>query len=132
MAINNSPPIIGSKELVIQTIAMPAATNALGDIFGGWILSQMDLGGALLAKKTCKNKIVTVAIDAMKFHKPVRVGDVVSCYASVVKIGRTSVAIKVEVWITPFESEGALQQVTEGVFTYVCIDEKGVPKPIPR
>src|ERR1700758_5415702 len=86
-------------ELVIQTIAMPRDTNRNGDIFGGWLVAQMDLGSAILAAKVAKARVVTVAIEAMSFLQPVRVGDTVACYAWVDKIGRTSMRIGVEVWV---------------------------------
>lgn len=111
----------------MQTIAMPADTNASGDIFGGWLVSQMDLGGAVLAKQIARVRVVTVAIDSMVFHKPVRVGDVVSCYATEVKRGSTSLKIKVEVWVIP-DGHGPLTQVTEGMFTYVALDRTGRPQ----
>src|SRR5213083_2939266 len=86
-------------ELVIRTIAMPADTNPNGDIFGGWVMSQMDLGSGILASKTAKTRVVTVAVEGMSFLHPVRVGDTVACYAWVEKIGRTSMIIPVEVWV---------------------------------
>src|SRR5213079_1302465 len=86
-------------ELVIRTIAMPADTNPSGDIFGGWIMSQMDLGSGIIAAKTAKTRVVTVAMEGMSFLQPVRVGDTVACYAWVEKIGRTSMVIPVEVWV---------------------------------
>src|SRR5438046_10505028 len=88
-------------ERVIQTIAMPKDTNANGDIFGGWVTSQMDLGSGILAAKTAHARVVTVAMEGMSFIEPVRVGDTVSCYARVYKIGRTSMTIPVEVCVTP-------------------------------
>lgn len=115
-------------ELVTRTLAMPANTNAAGDIFGGWLLSQMDIGGALLAKSLAENRVATIAIDAMKFHHPVWVGDVVSCYASVTKKGNTSVTVKVQVWTTSIKMKDTM--VTEGLFTYVSLDRHGRPTPI--
>lgn len=116
-------------ELVIRTLAMPANTNRYGDMFGGWLVSQMDLGGAVLAHECSHERMTTVAIDKMVFISPVYVGDVVSCYAKVIKKGRTSVGINVEVWVDRLGDQ-SLQKVTEGVFTYVCIDDNGRPKPI--
>src|SRR5712691_8016516 len=102
-------------ELVIQTIAMPKDTNRDGDIFGGWLVSQMDLGSAILAAKVAKARVVTVAIEAMSFLQPVRVGDTVACYARVEKIGRTSMVIPVEVWVQRYmRTEQTL--VTRAVF----------------
>ena len=113
-------------ELVIRTIAMPRDTNPSGDIFGGWIMSQMDLGSGILAAKTAKSRVVTVAIEAMSFLLPVRVGDRVACYARVEKIGRTSMVIPVEVWVQRYMS-GEEVRVTQGVFTYVAIGGDGKP-----
>ena len=113
-------------ELVIRTIAMPKDTNANGDIFGGWLVSEMDLGGAILAKSICGCRITTVAIEKMAFLKPVRVGDVVCCYGECVKIGNTSMQIKLEVW-TISSAEEPRTKVTEGLFTYVAIDDQGRP-----
>src|SRR5919197_2633486 len=91
-------------ELVIQTIAMPKDTNRDGDIFGGWLVAQMDLGSAILAAKVSKARVVTVAIEGMSFLHPVRVGDTVACYAWVERIGRTSMVIPVEVWVTRYKT----------------------------
>lgn len=115
--------------LVTQTLPMPADTNANGDIFGGWLLSQMDIGGAILAGDISQSRTVTIAIDSMVFHKPVKVGDLVSCYASLLKMGRTSMTVKIEVWIRHHASEERLK-VTEGVFTYVAVDRHGRPHPV--
>jgi acyl-CoA thioesterase YciA len=116
-------------ELVLQTVAMPNAANAYGDIFGGWLVSQMDIGGAVLAHTLAKNKVTTVAIDKMVFMKPVFVGDLVCCYASVLKTGRSSITIKVQAWVKRMRYLEQLQ-VTEGIFTFVAIDNKRKPKPI--
>ena len=118
-------------ELVIQTIAMPKDTNPNGDIFGGWLMSQMDLGSGILAAKTAKGRVVTVAMEGMSFLEPVRVGDTVACYARVEKIGRTSMKIPVEVWVRRY-MHGHLIRVTRGVFTYVAVDAAGRPIPVPR
>lgn len=117
--------------LAIQAIAMPADTNVNGDIFGGWLVSQMDLAAGVLAKQLSKSRAVTVAIDSMVFHRPVKIGDVVCCFTELLKIGRTSMTIKVTAWIVRFEEED-YQQVTEGVFTYVAIDDNGRPQPVNR
>jgi acyl-CoA thioesterase YciA len=116
-------------ELVIQTLAMPNNANVYGDIFGGWLVSQMDLGGAILAHRCAKNRVTTVAIERMAFLKPVYIGDLVCCYASVFKTGRTSITIKLDVWVIRMRM-GAKEHVTEGLFTFVAIDEKGKPKHI--
>ncbi|MFN2508609.1 MAG: acyl-CoA thioesterase [Chthoniobacterales bacterium] len=118
-------------ELVIQTIAMPADTNPNGDIFGGWLMSQMDLGSGILAAKTAKARVATVAMEGMSFLEPVRVGDTVACYAWVERIGRTSMTIPVEVWVQRF-MDGRQVLVTRGVFTYVALDSAGKPMPVVR
>lgn len=113
----------------MRTLAMPADTNANGDIFGGWIMSQMDIAGGILAKEAAGTRVVTVAVEAMRFHKPVKVGDVACCYGSIVRIGNTSITIHLEVWVKPVlrKSEETCPRfkVTEADFTYVAIDESG-------
>ncbi len=118
-------------ELVIRTIAMPADTNANGDIFGGWLMSQMDLGAAIIAKNLSRSRVTTVAVDGMVFHNPVYVGDIVNCHASLQKVGRTSMRIGIEAWVQRGK-DGQLLRVTEGVFTYVAIDDQGRPHPVHR
>jgi acyl-CoA thioesterase YciA len=118
-------------ELVIQTIAMPKDTNPSGDVFGGWLMAQMDLGSGILATKTAKCRVVTVAMDGMSFLEPVRVGDTVACFARVEKIGRTSMTIPVEAWVRRYRS-GELVRVTRAVFTYVAVDAEGNPIPVKR
>lgn len=122
-------------EQIIRTRPMPADTNPNGDIFGGWILSQMDSAGGILTAEIAKGRVVTVAVEGMTFHKPVKVGDVVCVYGYCSKIGRTSMRINMEVWIKPLYRSGGLTEryiVTEGVFTYVAIDENGRPRPVPQ
>jgi acyl-CoA thioesterase YciA len=119
-------------ELVVQTIAMPKDTNPSGDIFGGWVMSQMDLGSAILASKTAKARVVTVAMEGLSFLQPVGVGDTVACYAWVEKIGRSSMKIPVEVWVQRFRQHSEPILVTRGVFTYVAVDESGRPIPVKR
>jgi acyl-CoA thioesterase YciA len=116
-------------EPAIRTIAMPADTNPHGDIFGGWLLCQMDLAGGNVAVRRAGGRVVTVAITAMTFHRPVCVGDEVSCYGSVEKIGHTSIAIKVESWVRRGTGVTPIK-VTEGLFTYVRVDASGHPQPI--
>jgi acyl-CoA thioesterase YciA len=118
-------------ELVIQTIAMPKDTNPSGDVFGGWLMSQMDLGSGILATKTAKGRVVTVAMEGMSFLQPVRVGDTVACYARVEKIGRTSMTIPVEAWVRRYRT-GEVLRVTRAVFTYVSVDAEGKPIPVQR
>lgn len=128
---DSAPPVEPHGELVIRTIAMPADTNANGDIFGGWLLSQMDLGGAIYARNIARSRVTTVAIDAMAFLNPVYVGDIVNCHASLTKTGRTSMKIDVEAWVQRAK-DGSLVRVTEGCFTYVALDEHGRPHPVHR
>jgi acyl-CoA thioesterase YciA len=113
--------------LALQTIAMPADTNPAGDIFGGWLLSQMDLAGAVIARRRTPGRFATVAVEAMKFHRPVLVGDLVSSYGEVVRVGRTSLSVRVEIWVQR-EALNAPLKVTEGVFTYVAIDADRRPR----
>ncbi|HUC51397.1 MAG TPA: acyl-CoA thioesterase [Xanthobacteraceae bacterium] len=110
---------------------MPADTNPHGDIFGGWLLCQMDLAGATVATRRAGGRVVTIAITAMVFHRPVCVGDEVSCYASVAKIGNTSLTIKIESWARRARGADTVPiKVTEGLFTYVKVDADGRPQPI--
>src|SRR5207302_10640822 len=118
-------------DLCIRTLAMPADTNANGDIFGGWLLSQMDVGGGVFASKIAKSRTVTVAIDAMNFRKPVFVGDLVSVHANLVRVGRTSVTIHLEAWVVRRKETKPIL-VTDGNFTYVAIDEQGLPRAIQK
>ena len=114
----------------LRTLAMPADTNPNGDIFGGWLLAQMDIGGGVVAVARAGGRAATVAIDAMTFLKPVQVGDIVSVYAEVVHIGRTSLKVRVQAWAKRALSE-LEEMVTEGTFTYVAIDENRRPRPVP-
>ena len=113
----------------IRIIAMPADTNPSGDIFGGWLMSMMDMAGANVAYERAGGRVATVAVNEIEFHSPVLVGDLVSCYARVVRTGRTSLATKVEVWVRG-RSGGDPIKVTEGEFTFVAIDQDRVPRPI--
>jgi acyl-CoA thioesterase YciA len=118
-------------ELMIQTLAMPASTNANGDIFGGWIVSQMDLAAGVLAKKMARGRVATVAINSMSFLKPVHIGDVVSCYVALIRLGKTSMTMNVEVWAVPATQKDKYL-VTEGVFVFVAIDDLGKPRQVPK
>jgi acyl-CoA thioesterase YciA len=115
---------------------MPADTNANGDIFGGWIMSQMDIAGSILAKEVAQGRTVTVAVDGMKFHRPVQVGDVVCCYGRVDRIGNTSMTLHIETWVKPIlrevESPENRFKVTEANFIFVAVDEAGRKRPVPR
>lgn len=117
--------------LALQTIAMPADSNSDGDIFGGWLVSQMDLAGAVTANRLAKGRVATVAIDSMVFLRPVAVGSVVSCYTTVEDIGRSSMTIIVEVW-AQHHNDVETRKVTEGQFTFVAIDENRRTRPVPR
>ena len=110
---------------------MPADANPNGDIFGGWVLSQMDLAGGIAAGQRADGRVVTVAINAMTFIKPVNVGDVLCVYADVEKTGRTSIGIHLEAWAQR-RVHGERVKVTEGVFTFVAIDDAGLPRPVPE
>ena len=113
----------------IRTVPMPADANANGDIFGGWLLSQMDIAGGVIAAKRCKGRCVTVAIEAMKFYKPVYIGDLVTIFASVSKVGRTSMTINIDTFSSR-KTTGEEVRVTSGTFVYVAIDEDGMSRSV--
>ena len=119
------------RDPAIRVVAMPADANAYGDIFGGWLLSLMDNGAGLTAARRAKGRAVTVAIDAMVFHSPVKVGDEVSVYAEVEHVGRTSLTIAVEAWRRERHREKPIK-VTEAKFTFVAVDEQGRPRAVER
>ncbi|WP_404383681.1 acyl-CoA thioesterase [Caenispirillum salinarum] len=127
MTIQTEQPV---GEIAIRTLAMPADTNPAGDIFGGWLMSQMDIAGGVAASKRARGRVATVAVDGMAFHKPVRVGDELTCYTSVERVGRTSLTMKVEAWVL---RRGTWEQekVTEATFTFVAIDEAGKKREVP-
>ncbi len=127
MAGNESPPAI---EPAIRMIAMPADANPSGDIFGGWIMSLMDMAGGTTAYQRAGGRVATVAVDSIEFHQPVAVGDEVSVYARVIRVGRTSLDTEIEVWVRGREG-GAATKVTEGLFTFVHIDAARRPIPLP-
>ncbi|HBO38242.1 MAG TPA: acyl-CoA thioester hydrolase YciA [Pasteurellaceae bacterium] len=119
--------------LILRTLAMPSDTNANGDIFGGWIMSQMDMGGAILAKEIAKGRVVTVAVDKITFLRPISVGDVVCCYGKLLDVGRSSMQVKVEVWIKKvYEGVRDRHCVTKALFTYVATDKEGKPRAVPK
>lgn len=111
-------------DLALQTIAMPADTNADGDIFGGWLMSQMDLAGGITAGRRAGGRVATVAVTGMAFLTPVAVGAVVSCYTDIIEVGRSSIRVNVEVWVTGYDEEDPVK-VTEGEFVFVAIDDNG-------
>ena len=122
--------------LLLRTMAMPADTNPNGDIFGGWLMSQMDIAGGILAYETAYGRGGPRggAVDKIVFHRPVSVGDVVACYGELIKIGNTSMQIHIEVWVhsASFDSLNEQRLVTEALFTYVAIDKDGQPRPVPQ
>jgi acyl-CoA thioesterase YciA len=126
MSIEMDP---NQHEARLRTIAMPADANPSGDIFGGWLLSQMDLAGASAAIQRASGRVVTVAVDAMTFHEPVEVGDELSCYAEIQRTGRTSITVDVQAWKRRQDQDERVK-VTEGVFTYVKIDVNRKPQPL--
>jgi acyl-CoA thioesterase YciA len=117
-------------ELAVRTLAMPADTNPSGDIFGGWVLAQMDLAAGIVAAQRAHGRVATAALDGMSFHRPVYVGDLVSCYAKVARIGRSSMTVLVDTFVLRGRT-GEEVKVTEGRFTLVAIDEQGRPRPVP-
>ena len=121
-----------NKEYILtKTVAMPADTNTNGDIFGGWLLSQMDVAGGILASKVANGRVATVAIEGMKFLLPVKVGDTVSCYGKVERIGKTSITILLRVTTESWKNNNQ-KEVTNGKFIYVAIDSKGKPRELPQ
>jgi len=120
------------REPTIRVLAMPTDTNAAGDIFGGWIMSQVDIAGSITAFRRARGRVVTVAVNSFEFHKPVFVGDLISCYAHVIRIGRTSLAVKVEVYAERNRQQEECIKVTEAVLTFVAVDEQRKPRIVPR
>lgn len=126
-SIDTPPQPVG--DLVLQTVTMPKDTNANGDIFGGWLLSQMDIAGGIAASRVSNGRVATVAVEQMSFLVPVEVGAIVSCHAKLSSIGTTSMHIVVEVWKTTSQGK---QKVTDGTFVYVAIDERGRTRPVEK
>lgn len=118
------------KELVLKVIPMPADTNGNGDIFGGWVMAQVDLAGSVLPARIIRGRIATVAVNEFIFKQPVRVGDILSFFSSVQRIGRTSITVNVEVFAESFREQGKFVKVTQATLTYVAIDDQGRPTPI--
>lgn len=119
-------------ELVLKVIPMPADCNANGDIFGGWVMAQCDLAGSVIPARYAKGRQATVAVNEFLFKQPVRLGDILSFYSKLVKIGRTSITVTVEVFAERFRAQGEYLKVTQATFTYVAIDEQGRPRVIER
>ena len=119
------------KELVLKVIPMPGDCNANGDIFGGWVMAHVDLAGAVLPARHAKGRMATVAVNEFVFKQPVRVGDILSFFSSVTRIGRTSITVQVEVYAERIANQGEYIKVTQALLTYVAIDDDGRPRPIP-
>ena len=125
----SAAPQMPASTPALRALAMPADTTPHGDIFGGWLLCQMDLAGTIVATRRASGRVVTVAITGMTFHRPVRVGDEVSCFCTIEKVGRTSLTVKTESWVRRGIGEETIK-VTEGLFTYVRVDAGGQPTPV--
>ncbi len=123
---------IPEGELAVRVLAMPADTNPAGDLFGGWVLSQMDIAGGLVSARVAAGRTVTIAIDSMTFHKPVLVGDTLCCYVEIQKLGKTSIRVKIESWARRQFDEADRVLVTEGIFTYVSVTQDRVPRPFQK
>jgi acyl-CoA thioesterase YciA len=119
-------------ELVLKVIPMPADVNANGDIFGGWVMAQCDLAGSVIPARYAKGRMATVAVNEFIFKQPVRLGDILSFYSKLVKIGRTSITVTVEVFAERFRAQGEYLKVTQATFTYVALDGQGRPREIVR
>jgi acyl-CoA thioesterase YciA len=134
MAIEGQQPadvdILPERVPTIRVLAMPADTNAAGDIFGGWIMSQVDIAGSVEAYRRARGRVVTVAVNSFQFHKPVFVGDLISCYADVIRVGRTSLTVQVVVYAERKRVREECVRVTEASLTYVAVDEERRPRPL--
>jgi acyl-CoA thioesterase YciA len=126
------PTLPSARELVMKVIPMPADCNANGDIFGGWVMAQVDLAGSVLPARYARGRLATVAVNEFVFKQPVRVGDILSFYAQVTRLGNTSVTVQVEVMAERYSNQGHFVKVTEATLTYVAIDDKGKPVPVQR
>jgi len=135
MSTNSSTPLCElptHMELVLKVIPLPADTNGNGDIFGGWVMAQVDLAGSVLPARIANGRMATVAVNEFIFKQPVRVGDLLSFFAEVTRVGRTSVTVKVEVFAERYRMHGRYIKVTEASVTYVAIDDEGRPREIPK
>jgi len=119
-----------AEQPTTRVLAMPADTNASGDIFGGWIMSQVDIAGSVVAHREANGRVVTVAVNEFQFHEPVYVGDLISCYASISRVGKTSIAVQVDVYAERNRDDSVCVQVTQAQLTYVAVDENGRPRPV--
>jgi acyl-CoA thioesterase YciA len=120
------------EELVLKVIPMPADCNANGDIFGGWVMAQVDLAGSVIPARYAGGRMATVAVNEFIFKQPVRVGDILSFFSSITRVGNTSVTVEVEVYAERFTDQGRYVKVTEARLTYVAIDDQGRPRPVPK
>ena len=128
---NPEPGTAPRGELALRTLAMPADTNPSGDIFGGWVMAQMDIAGGITAWNRADGRVATVAVDGFTFHRPIFVGDVVCCYTEVSKVGRTSISVLVEAWVLRGRKPENRIKVTEGTCTFVAIDGEGQKREVP-
>jgi acyl-CoA thioesterase YciA len=119
------------QELVLKVIPLPSDTNANGDIFGGWVMAQVDLAGAVLPARIAQGRMATVAVNEFIFKQPVRVGDILSFFGTITRVGRTSITVKIEVFAENFRNQRRYIKVTEALLTYVAIDDEGRPRPLP-
>ncbi|PLY15926.1 MAG: acyl-CoA thioesterase [Sedimenticola sp.] len=122
---------LGERQMAIRVLAMPADTNPAGDIFGGWLMSQADIAGSIVAVQVTQGRIVTVAVNEFRFLKPVFVGDLVTCFAGTEKIGRTSISVKVDIYAERARDPNSVELVAEAAITYVAVDEQRKPRVIP-
>lgn len=127
---SSSAPVEPRGKLTVRISAMPADTNANGDIFGGWVMARMDQAGGIAGAERARGRLVTVAVDSMTFHRPVKVGDVLEIYTDVFAVGRTSMKIRVEAWAQRFRTVYR-EKVTEATFVFVAVDDDGRPRPVP-
>ena len=118
------------QELVLKVVPMPADVNANGDIFGGWVMAQVDIAGSVLPARVVRGRLATVAVNEFIFKQPVKVGDILSFFARIVRVGRTSITVQVEVYAERYRSQGEYTKVTEAQLTYVAIDDEGKPRPV--
>ena len=136
MSLESSPnpetTLPNDRELVLKVIPMPADCNANGDIFGGWVMAQVDLAGAVLPARYVRGRMATVAVNQFIFKQPVRVGDILSFFSHVTRLGNTSITVQVEVFAERFSAQGQYVKVTEASLTYVAIDGDGKPRSIPK
>jgi acyl-CoA thioesterase YciA len=135
MSDASSPPNVQlptDKELVLKVIPMPADCNANGDIFGGWVMAQVDLAGSVIPARYAQGRMATVAVNQFIFKQPVRIGDILSFFSSLTRIGRTSITVQVEVYAERFRTQGQYIKVTEASLTYVAIDDNGKPREVPK